>query len=176
VRPPTLSLLPLALLLAVTACGDAAGPAQPLTDRYDHALVLDKFRIHQTQVIPIEGFSGINPCTGEETAIAGQAIIRTNGWGDEGDVLHLEETTVVSGSGVGVTSGARYDLSETFHHSFNSPSDEAVHGTLTEHDIVRVRAHGAAGDYVVHTLQHLSVNGRGIVTVEFFRDGVECRG
>jgi hypothetical protein len=175
-RPPILSLLPLALLLAATACNDAGNPVQPLTDRYQHALVLDKFHVHQTQAIPIEGFSGINPCTGEETDIAGQAIIRTNGWGDDGGVLHLEETTVVAGSGVGVTSGARYDLSETFHHSFNSPSAEAVHGTLTEHDIVRVRAQGAAGDYVIHTLLHVTVNGRGAVSVQFLRDGVECRG
>ena len=175
-RTQILSLLPLTILLAATACDEATDPVEPRAVPYGHLLVLEKFRIHQTQVIPIEGFSGINPCTGEETDIAGQATIRTNGWGDEGGVLHLEETTVVSGSGVGVTTGARYDLSETFHHSFNSPSDEAVHGTLTEHDVVRVRAQGSAGDYVVHTLLHLTLDGSGGVAVEFIKDGIECRG
>jgi hypothetical protein len=89
---------------------------------------------------------------------------------------HLEETTIVSGSGVGVTTGARYDLSESFHHSFNSPSEAAVHGTLTEHDIIRVRAQGPAGDYVVHPLFHFTVNGTSTVAVELFKDGIECHG
>jgi hypothetical protein len=168
---------PLLFMLGLGAfgCRGASDPTGPVDDpRY--TLSLETFRIHQTTVLPIEGFSGINPCTGEETAITGTAIIRTNGWGDEGGVLHLEETTVVSGSGYGVTSGARYELSESFHHSFNSPSDEAVQGTLSEHDIIRVRAQGAASDYVVHSLFHFSVTATGHVAVDLFKDGVECRG
>jgi len=168
------ALLP--LLLWTVGCHDSAQPTEPPADIYQHALTLEQLRIHQTTVLPIEGFSGINPCTGEETAITGEAVIRTNGWGDEGGLLHLEETTIVSGSGVGLTSGRRYDLSESFHHSFNSPSGAAVHGTLTEHDIIRVRAQGPAGDYVVHSLFHFTVNGKRTVAVEVFKDGVECRG
>jgi hypothetical protein len=174
-RSPLPVLLALAVPLA-SGCGRDTDPVAPITDVYQGALLLGTFRIHQTTVVPIEGFSGINPCTGEETAISGKAVIRTNGWGDEGGVLHLEETTVVSGSGVGVTSGARYDLSESFHHSFNSPSGEAIHGTLTEHDVVRVRAQGPAGDYVVQTLFHFAVTGNGRLTIEVAKDGVTCRG
>ena len=173
-RSAALALLP--LLFGAIGCDDSAQPTEPPRNIYQHALSLDRLRIHQTTVLPIEGFSGINPCTGEETAITGEAIIRTNGWGDEGGMLHLEETTIVSGSGVGVTTGARYDLSESFHHSFNSPSEAAVHGALTEHDIIRVRAQGPAGDYVVHSLFHFTVNGTGTLAVELFKDGIECRG
>jgi hypothetical protein len=173
-RSPFPALLALAGL-AASACDRETGPVAPSRDVYAHALLLEDSRIHQTTVLPIEGFSGINPCTGEETAIAGEAVIRTNGWGDEGGVLHLEETTVVSGTGVGLTSGARYDLSETFHHSFNSPSDEAVHGTITEHDVIRVRAQGGAEDYVVQALFHFVVTGDGGLTIEVEKDGVTCR-
>jgi hypothetical protein len=174
-RSPLLALLALASPLAA-GCDHDADPVSPSKSVYEHALVLGAFRIHQTTILPIEGFSGINPCTGEETAIAGEAVIRTNGWGDEGGVLHLEETTVVSGTGVGVTSGARYDLSESFHHSFNSPSGEAVHGTITDHDVIRVRAQGGAGDYVVQALFHFVVTGNGKLTIEVAKDGVACRG
>ena len=68
-RSPLLVLLALATPLAA-GCDRAPTRSPPSKSVYDHALILGTFRIHQTTVLPIEGFSGINPCTGEETAIA----------------------------------------------------------------------------------------------------------
>jgi hypothetical protein len=132
--------------------------------------------VHATQIIPLEGgFSGINPCTGEETVINGEIVIRTNLSGDEGGFFHIEETTEVSGTGVGVTTGTRYTLLESFHHSFNSPSGPAPQYTITEHDVIHVNAQGAAGNYVDDALLHFSVTPTG-VTVEVEKGSVTCRG
>lgn len=132
--------------------------------------------VHSTQILPLEGgFSGVNPCTGEETVITGEIVIRSNASGEEEGLFHVEETTEVSGSGVGVTTGTRYTLRESFHHSFDSPSGAAPQYTITEHDVIHVNAQGSAGNYVVNALFHLTVTPNG-VTVDFGKESVQCRG
>jgi hypothetical protein len=132
--------------------------------------------VHFTQVIPLEGgFSGINPCTGEETVINGDIVIRTTLSGDEDGFFHVDETTEVDGTGFGVTTGIRYTLRESFHHSFNSPSAAAPQYTITEHDVIHVNSQGAAGNYVDDALFHFTVTPTG-VTVEVEKGGVTCRG
>lgn len=138
---------------------------------------LSRVHVHATQILPLEGgFSGINPCTGEETVINGEIIIRTNASGDEEGLFHVEETTVVSGTGFGVTTGTRYRLDESFHYSFNSPSGAAPQYTATEHDVIHVNAQGSAGNYVVNTLFHFTVNPDGSVGVVVEKGAVQCRG
>ncbi|MFL5492831.1 MAG: hypothetical protein ACJ8DC_00450 [Gemmatimonadales bacterium] len=168
-------LLCLGLVAGLAGC-DQTTPVEPAASATLGEPDFSRVHVHATQIIPLEGgFSGINPCTGEETVINGEIVIRTNLSGDEGGFFHVEETTEVLGTGVGVTTGTRYTLKESFHHSFNSPSGPAPQYTVTEHDMIHVNAQGAAGNYVDDALFHFTVTPTGI-TVEVEKGSVTCRG
>ena len=168
-------LLYLGLVAGLAGC-DHTTPVEPATSAALAEPGFSRVHVHATQIIPLEGgFSGINPCTGEETVINGEIIIRTNASGDEEGLLHVEETTVVSGTGFGVTTGTSYTLQEAFHYSFNSPSGAAPQATITMHDVIHVNAQGSAGNYVVNALGHLTVTPNG-VTADFGKESVQCRG
>jgi hypothetical protein len=173
---PFLTVLCSFFAAAVTSCSDSTTAVEPAPNLALAESGSGRVHIHNTQIIPLEGgFSGINPCTGEETVINGEIVIRTNASGDEGGLFHVEETTVVNGRGFGVATGTRYTLHESFHHSFNSPSGAAPQATLTEHDVIHVNAQGSLGNYLVKALFHITATPNG-TSVEFTKESVQCRG
>lgn len=149
------ALLLTALVLA--ACEQANSPLDARIERQAAALVS-----HGSVTEP---FSAVvtNPCNGEEVALSGSLhtsfALVIDGSGAE----HFRTTTNAQGiSGVGLTTGARYQLSgvETTQAQLLSG------GTITDryNNSFLVTAQGNTPNFRLHVTQHITVNSNGEVT------------
>jgi hypothetical protein len=68
-----------------------------------------------------------------------------------GQELHHEINELVSETGVGLTTGAPYTLSATFHEKFNSPTAIALNATFSIRQAIRVTSTTAGLNYTVLT-------------------------
>ena len=89
----------------------------------------------------------VNPCNGEEVHLVGEIVVQENHTGQldaQGNLLdlHREVNGWVHETGVGLTTGATYELTDRFHESFNSPSGPALKVTFT----ARERAVGRSSE------------------------------
>ena len=93
---------------------------------------------HETLQIPLdESFSFVtpNPCNGEDVLVTGhvKGHIQLNGPSEEAEqglFVHSGFQLLASGTGTGLSTGAKYVYRDHIHDRFNSPSGPAPHGSV----------------------------------------------
>src|SRR5690348_10623796 len=125
-----------ALALGACAGGDSAtGPAAPAL-RVEGAghFSSDHFKIDEPLAFPID-----NPCNGEVIDIVGRDVgeitaVDTREHLDNGNSLHFEHHSHVTGTGAGELTGITYSFNDIFNEKFESPSVSAPQfsGSFTE--------------------------------------------
>jgi hypothetical protein len=109
--------------------------------------------------IPIKA-SVVNPCNGETVVLTGSGheVVRLT---LNGNTIHAGVHVDVGGvSGVGLTTGAKYSVSDSFNDQFNLFPGE----TETAGENYHLIAHGQAPNFVAHALFHITINANGDVT------------
>jgi hypothetical protein len=148
----SLTLAGVTLLAAtlLTACGTESGPTGENAAAPAAAVTGHNTADHSSYTIAFTE-TDLNPCNGEQVALAGTIVGQDNVVGIPEGLLHHEINEVVSETGVGLTTGAPYTLSATFHESFNSPNGPALNVTFSTRESVRVTSTTPGLNYTVLT-------------------------
>ena len=122
-----------------------------------------------------------SPCNGETIHLTGTVREQATYVGqppldpENGFFIHGEHSGVITESGTGLTTGAAYDFSDSFHDSFNSPSTPAANFEFTSHETGRLVTQTPGLSLTLRFFIH----GIGLPTGEFKVtkqvESVECR-
>jgi hypothetical protein len=115
--------------------------------------------------IPVSG-TLFNECGGEDVAFSGAFHIVIHSTSDGAGGLHSDITLNWHGvTGVGLTSGARYQMPEEHHSVENFNSENGF--TASNSDNFRLIGQGPDNNQVVNFLFHLTITPDGTVTASF---------
>jgi hypothetical protein len=123
----------------------------------------------------------LNPCTGDVVHFTGEIKEQATFVGppdllEQGSALHIEDQTLLSGTGIDAGTGTMYSVRRSFHLSFNSPTLEASNFTQTINTTVRAITQGPDENFVIHFRFHITVLPNGEVATVAEVDSAECRG
>ncbi len=159
-----LALLAMAVLLTSTA---RAG-------QDDFCLVC----AHENIITPLDD-TFINPCTGEEVLVTGELHTLYYVTEDNNGGLHVHSHgNIQGGTGVGLTSGDRYVLTNarnlTTNNQFIDPLDtRASTGNFVSY--LQATAPGPKNNFYIRIQQHVTINANGELTVLRDEMTTECR-
>jgi hypothetical protein len=159
-------LLALATLAALTAACDSA-PTAPATSAGTGFAAGGN-----SQKVPFQQINFV-PCAnggaGERVRISGTLNIvlvdKTNANGHS--VFHLGDSPQ-GATGVGLTTG-------TVYHATGITLETATGNADTYVNNFRLIGPGRAANFLVHDVFHITVNARGVVSVDFQKSSVECK-
>ncbi len=166
--------LPLVLAVAalLAACDQAAAPTDPnagrvVTPSLQAASVTQKFSLDTTFVAFVD-------CAGEELEFHLTEQLVTHQTVDAAGRLHTHFTINDQGStAVGQTTGRVWHQTGATTDNLNiTPS---ITGNETAANSLNLVGQGRAPNLLVHTIFHITVNPRGVITVLFNKARVVCR-
>jgi hypothetical protein len=106
----------------------------------------------------------VNPCNGEIVVLTGTAhVVAEETFTPSGNIHVSTHINAVGVSGVGMTTGAKYSIS-------NSLTEELTFAGATEetvNDTFRIIGQGQVPNFNLHELIHVTINANGTVTVAF---------
>ena len=126
-------------------------------------------------VVSHQDLSGVfpNPCNGELIAFSGNAVFVTHTVPrPDGSVRVSLHANTQGVSGVGLTTGASYQLMETLGVSdLLTPDND----TMRQHEVLNVVSHGDAPNFFIHVVETVHVDfATGDVDVKIQQDRTEC--
>ena len=131
------------LSLALTSCeGSDNLPLETAADRPELRSVSLRVPLDETF-----SFVTSNPCNGEDVLVTGHVKGHLHLAGpaeeaEEGLFVHSAFQLLASGTGVGLSTGAKYLYRDHIHDSFNSPSGPATHGSVGTTQTFRMISQG----------------------------------
>ena len=150
-------VLPFTLALLLVACSDGTDqPTAPDVERPSYAVTRNDQLPFARRVF--------NSCTGEFIQLAGTVHILRSATADAAGGFHVRSHINLKVSGVGETTGAKYEAVQVNNFTFNAQPPFPV--TRTFRINVRIIGQGQTGDIMESILLHFTVNANGEVTAE----------
>jgi hypothetical protein len=112
----------------------------------------------------------LNPCNGEFVATQAEQLMVFHVTHDADGGLHVHVTTNIQGTGTGLTTGAKYQLSAVATANFNS--NGATEQNLWQ-DFV-FNGQGSVPNFLVQEEEHFTINANGDVTVDHEQFFTKC--
>jgi hypothetical protein len=156
-------------VLLITSCEHPTAPASSAID-VDPAMAATV--IHRPEVFDFD-FTGLNPCTGEETQLTGQLKAQTTTVERPDGGFNLEFLVNGTATGIGLTTGAQYRAHQLEHGTFSTNGGEQ--STQTYRFRLRVKTSGPQNDFFLVFGFHITINANGETTVLREPDTEECR-
>jgi opacity protein-like surface antigen len=127
--------------------------------------------------IPISG-TVVNPCNGELVPFTGDLHLLFRVTFDQAGGLHVGVHEDIQATGVGATTGAKYELNavlnEEVNYGFVLGGNGAAEETIVESELFV--AQGSAPNFVLKLLEHITITPDGTVRVLNIDFDTECRG
>jgi len=119
------------------------------------------------------------PCAnggaGEFVDVSGSLNFVFHSFFDNAGGQHLQLKSNLQGvSGVGLTTGAKYQMSDSEVFVFNVDADDAPNETTTVSNM-RIIGQGTGNNSVLHETAHFTVNANGDVTAQHDNFSVDCK-
>lgn len=119
--------------------------------------------------------SAFNPCNGDQVTFSGTLHMTNTMTTDSSGGTHLKtHINYQDVTGTGVPSGISYNVRTVTNEVVND--DDGPQSTATVISTVKLIAHGAALDYYMRAVYHITVNANGETTSMVQEVGFECRG
>ena len=167
-RPRSLLSLAVAALIAGCAADTTTQPLRRLQPGGDanRATVVNVTRV------PVAGRL-LNPCNGEPMVFSGYVHLALRFTDDAAGGIHVGQHFDTQGiKGVGAVTGATYTGNEALNDEFNAKY--GLEETFEHH--FSMITHGPLPNFVLHEVEHVTINANGEVTVFLNNFSAECRG
>ncbi len=130
--------------------------------------------VTQNIKIPIDQILS-GPCTGEDIELTGELHLLSTLTEDGAGGYHAKYHANYAGvSGVGLTTGTKYQINGGFNTEYNIAADGFPSETTAVANYGLI-APGKGNNYKGHALFHITVNANGEVTAEIDSFEVECQ-
>lgn len=161
---------PLVLVAAVLGCeGQPTDPAFSPDE-----LLVTAAEVVRNEWVPVGPFLIGNPCVPELVQYQGRLHVQRRVTDDGDGGFHFGQHLNWVLDGVGLSTGAKYQVNSTRNTSSNIRPPFPV--TFTSVQPIQVIGQGRVPNYVIHVLQHVTVNANGEVTSEKFEFDDKCPG
>jgi len=119
------------------------------------------------------------PCAnggaGETVDVSGSLNFVFHSFFDSAGGQHLQLKSNLQGvSGIGLTTGTKYQMSDSETFVFNVAADDAPNETTTVSNM-RVTGQGPGNNFLLHETAHFTINANGTVTAQHDNFSVDCK-